>query len=66
MIKTIEKLYPSGNKFEMKQDSKYKCIIEVYKDSKFIGLFCMSELPKILKMRKQERKKWIKQDKNEK
>ena len=65
MIKTIKKKYPTMC-IEMEQDTKYPCIIEVYKDSKFIGLFCMSELPKILKMRKQERKKWIKQDKNEK
>ena len=65
MIKKIKKKYQTMC-IEMIQDTKYPSIIEVYKDSKFIGLFCMSELPKILKMRKQERKKWIKQDKNEK
>ena len=54
MIKTIEKRYPCGNKFEMKQDSRCKCIIEVYKDSESIGIFYMSELPKMLKMREKD------------
>jgi len=49
--KLIKKVYLSGCVIEIKQDSKYKSIIEVYKDSKFIGLFCMSDLPEMLKTR---------------
>ena len=51
MIKKIKKKYQTMC-IEMIQDTKYPSIIEVYKDSKFIGLFCMSDLPKMLKMRK--------------
>jgi hypothetical protein len=56
MIKTIEKLYPSGNKFEMKQDSRYKCIIILIYLKLLIQNKPINLLPKMLKTRKQERK----------
>jgi hypothetical protein len=55
MIKKIKKKYQTMC-IEMIQDTKYPSIIEVYKDSKFIGLFCMSNLPKIMESLKEVKK----------